>query len=260
MAVSMTQLRTLAKLFRDGVTGAEQRLVELADPDTLSNLGLRGPVDVRRLVRAIEDYSGRQKHDRLAESREVARAIAQKLAESARFNPKKNRIDLDPVLLGELAATGGYPALAIDVGGKPKVLPPLPMLKELFRRCRGVRVQEVFILGQTMTIYYRTDRSLGTYRLQVYPLTRADQDVLVIQVPDVVRPTTPTFPRPADPPPEPRPEAAAKPPAKKARRRSQEIYQARKRPETPLPTALPRPGGFRGFLDRVTAYLAGGGG
>jgi hypothetical protein len=260
MAIPMTELRTLARLFREGVGGAEEQLMELASPDTINNLGLRGPVDVRRLVRAIEDYSARQRHDRIAERRELARAIAQKLGESARFNPKKNRIDIDPGLLAELAQTGGYPLLAIDTGGHPGVLPPLPLLRELFRRCQGVRIQEVFILGTTMTVLYRSDRSLGTYRLQVQPLVRAHEDVLVIQVPEVVRVPTPTFPKPADQPlPVPTMvELEAKPPAKKARRRSQEIHQARKRPETTLPTPLPPPAGFRGFLDRVTAFLAGG--
>lgn len=190
-AVTLAELRGLARLHRAEVDGAERRLATIIEhdaallPDLLgfpaANLAKLHEHDdpVGLLVSTIEGASRVARERRAREAREHARALASHLAETASYQPDGN-IELVPSALRELlAAWPGRGALALGSRGCVDV----GRLRAVVRECRRVS-PSIVVTNDMMLLTWRTSSSRGYIKLAMAPIAECE-DALVVPL-DVV--------------------------------------------------------------------------
>lgn len=194
-ALTLPELRLLARLFRQGVDGAAERLEVIARErgDELAAL-LRFPKgnlarvtdadDVAALVAATVEGAPRVRRDALQRSR---RASARGLAETlCRISERREdgSIELHAPLLAEILLLWGPGCVVFGELGSVSA----PRLRAILRECRGVASRSVILTRDAVLVFYETSRSRGVIRLHLH---RVVYDVDALPVPIEQVPTRP---------------------------------------------------------------------
>jgi hypothetical protein len=190
-AVTIGELRTLAKLYRAGVEGAADRLMEIVrdERDHLPALLGFPPENVMRLLsdrdplgllvatiegaprvaRALRARAENEKAQRLAD------VITGTLALDARGDCELPLADV--VTLAQL---GDHHRIAFGMRGGVSTR----RLRDLFATCRHVTACSAFLRERTLDIVYETRSSRGIVRLHLRPAAPLER-VVVLRLPDV---------------------------------------------------------------------------
>lgn len=187
--LTVPQLRSLARLYRDGVEGAAEQLDahiehgadQLAEvigfpADEIPRLrATRDRVDV--LVRTIEKAGAHHHAKRRASARSCAEGLVQGLLESA-CRVDAQWVEVDPMALGALVTCGGYDWLVLDTEFVVRGI-PRGLLRAFFRECRGVEVQSARVGTNMLVLCYGGRRSRGILRLGFHHVP-ADADAVCV--------------------------------------------------------------------------------
>lgn len=211
--LTIAELRHLARLFREGVDGARDRLETIARErgeeiaellrlprENLSRLDEAD--DIAALVAATVE--GALRVQRAAVLR-VRRASARGLAETlCRVSERRDdgSILLHGPLLAELLALWGAGWLVFGEWGSVGA----PRLRAILRECRGVESNAVVLTRDSLFVFYEASRSRGVIRLHLQRVV-LDGDALLVPIGELpVQPVdTPEPPPPlADDPRTPR--------------------------------------------------------
>lgn len=217
-ALTIGELRHLARLFRDGVDGARERLELLAiergeelaallrfPRENLARIALAD--DVAALVAATIDGALRIQRQALAQiRRSSARGLVETFCRLSEIRDDGS-ILLHGPLLAELLLLWGPGWIVFGERGSIGA----PRLRAILRECRGVTSNAVVLTRESLFVYYEAARSRGVIRLHLQPAV-IDVDALHIPIADV--PVQPVD-TPEPPPPlaeDPRPNARARRP------------------------------------------------
>lgn len=185
--LNLVELRTLARLFRQGVDGAKEELERLARErgDDLAaalrfpraNLdGALGDPNLAKLVAATIEGSARLKRDALARSRRgSARGLAETLCKVSERRDD-GTVALHGALLSEILLLWGAGWVTFGSLGSVDAM----RLRAVLRECRGVTSSAVILTDESLFVFYETARSRGAIRLH---LQRVVLDVDALQVP-----------------------------------------------------------------------------
>lgn len=212
--VTPAQLRKLAKLHREGVEGAGQRLVDMAahDPHAFAEIigssgqwmraVLSGDEPARSLVVAVEHGALAERAHRKQEARHKAKTLADELHQYCRrFGTS---VMVEPKALLTLASTAGYRALAFNPSGDPEVV-KRQVLRRVLSACKRAELAPIEVAPGCIRLVYRTDRSRGCIQLRSRPVVGGDRDELLVVPLDRCQeprtPPKPTKPEPAQPSP-----------------------------------------------------------
>lgn len=185
--LTLAQLRSLARMYRAGVDGAAQQLLELAQvrPDVLASLlhvtHVRADLD--------EDVTARCIADRLDELDRTRRSVrksdiilaARKLAETLGRNAQweGGRVHLDPHLLRALVATQVAGALSFERAGEVAAAIDLAYLRRVLDACRTCRLTELYVESASLVLVYASIGARGRFRLTLCPPDTREEQVRV---------------------------------------------------------------------------------
>lgn len=189
--LTVPQLRSLARLYRDGVEGAAEQLdahIEHGADHLAEVIGFpadeiprlratRDRVDV--LVRTIEKAGAHHHAKRRASARSCAEGLVQGLLESA-CRVDAQWVEVDPMALGALVTCGGYDWLVLDTEFVVRGI-PRGLLRAFFRECRGVEVQSARVGTNMLVLCYGGPRSRGILRLGFHHVP-ADADAVCVPI------------------------------------------------------------------------------
>lgn len=220
MAVSLKQLRDLARLHADGIEGAGDELAVIINthPEPVAAvLGVGADIIERvrssddpaaNLARIIENHHRRRRQARVQDVQSDAYRLADSLGQSCVFDDR-GHVRMDLALLSEVLRFGsGFDRLAFRIGDDMLSV-DLRLLRALFRECRGVEVTDLHLGDEHFVVSYRTSMSRGLVRL-LHQAPEVTDRILVVAValppaPVVLDPgpsradPPPTFPDPEEP-------------------------------------------------------------
>ena len=189
--LTITQLRSLVRMYRRGVEGAAEQLRELVQwrPDVVSSL-LQVPAEEFAKLMLKDDTAdaaatlleqgdaerrGNAKRDALASARELGDTL------SRMADWQGHEVHLNSVAFRSLIATRARGELVFAVadddnpgdnpGNNTERLGALNLgyLRALFRECRACRLTALFIEGDYMHIVYSAQGARGRFRLLLAP-------------------------------------------------------------------------------------------
>jgi hypothetical protein len=220
MALSLKQLRDLARLHADGIEGAGQE-IEITlnnEPEEIAAvLGVGMDIIERvrssdspstNLARLIEGHHRRKRQARVQDVQSDAYRLAELLGVTCVLSAR-GLVTMDLRLLAELLRFAtGFDRLAFRVGGDMRSV-DLRVLRALFRECRGVEVTDLHLGDEHLVLSYRTGRSQGLVRL-LHRAPEVTERILVVAVAQNLEPAVldplparvdlpPTFPDPEEP-------------------------------------------------------------
>lgn len=224
--LSLVELRSLARMFRQGVEGAKDNLEVLARErvDELAEL-LRVPAaklrhvldadNLAALVATAIEHTARLRRDALIRSRrESARGLAETLCKVSERRDDGS-IALHAALLGEILFLWGPGWLVLGSWGSVGAA----RLRAILRECRGVTSRAVVATNESVLVFYETACSRGMIRLHLHPVV-ADADALHVPIDTVPMSVVdthvtaePAKEEPVPPEPAPLPIDTAEPPA-----------------------------------------------
>lgn len=206
--LNVADLRSLARMFRQGVDGAREQLELLAHErgdELAAVLGFPRPNldrvldsgDLATLLAATIEGSFRLKREGLARSRrETARALAATLSEASERRDDGSAA-LHGALVAEIVALWGSGWIVFGTLGSVEAT----RLRALLRECRGVTSCSIILTRESLFVFYETACSRGVIRLLLQPVV-FHEDALDIPI-DLVSEVAPM--EPAPPAPDPRP-------------------------------------------------------
>jgi len=189
-ALTIARLRTLARLYRQGIEGVDVQLLALViDRSALfaDIVGFDvGPIDdgtrpdlaAERIVAAIESAPRRARSRLAAQKRQRAEGLARELADHATLRDD-GFVDLDHHLLRDLSGCGGYRYLGLTVRGQVRVL-ERARLKAAFKECRKTQVQSLYLTSEALWLHYKTKKGHGLLCFRAERLQRLPEDVVVV--------------------------------------------------------------------------------
>ncbi|MGE0790087.1 MAG: hypothetical protein AB7S26_30720 [Sandaracinaceae bacterium] len=205
--LNVAELRSLARMFRQGVDGAREQLELLAHERGEELTAVLGfpranldPVldtgDLATLVAATIEGSVRLKREGVTRSRrETARALAATLSDAS-----EHRDDGSAALhgaLAEIVALWGSGWIVFGALGSVEAA----RLRAILRHCRGVTSRSIILTRESLFVFYETACSRGVIRLHLQRVV-FHADALHIPI-DIVGDVAPVEPAPPAPDPKP---------------------------------------------------------